>query len=66
MRNWAVSGQGEGEPDAGGLFDHAGTDLEKPVPKGRELGPGERHRPGHGIAQGEDQPIGRACRTSFP
>ena len=44
---------------AGGFFDDEGADLEKAFPKGRELGPGERHPAGHGIAQGEHQPIGR-------
>ena len=50
------------DADAGGLFYHAGADLEQARPEGRELGPGERHPAGHGIAEGEHQPVGRGVQ----
>ena len=46
------------DADAGSLFDDAGADLEQARPEDRELGPGERHPAGHGIAQGKHQPVG--------
>ena len=42
------------DTDAGGRLDHAGADLEQ----AGELGPGERQRSGHGVAQDEHQPVG--------
>ena len=50
------------DADARGLLDDAGADLEQARPEGRELGPGERHLAGHGIAQGEHQPVGRGVQ----
>ena len=58
------TGRSEVDADAGGFFDDAGADLEQVLPEGRKLGPGERHPAGHGIVEGEHQPVGRAvCRT---
>ena len=51
------AGRGEVDADAGGLFDDAGADLEQAQPEGGELGAGERHGTGNGIAQGEHQPV---------
>ena len=50
------------DADAGGLLDDAGADLEQVLPEGCELGPVERHPAGHGIAQGEHQPVGRGVQ----
>ena len=46
------------DADAGGLFDDAGADLEEAQPESGELGAGERHCAGDGVAQGEHQPVG--------
>ena len=56
------TGRSEVDADAGGLLDDAGGDLEQAQPDGRELGPGEILPPGHGIAQSEHQPVGRAVQ----
>ena len=48
--------------DAGGPLDDAGADLEQPLPEGRKLGPGGWHPAGHGIAEGEQLPIGRGVQ----
>ena len=51
------------DADAGGPLDDAGADLEA-LPEGREPGPGNRHPAGHGIAQGEHQPV--CCGVQDP
>ena len=53
------------DADAGGLLDNAGADLEQVLCEGCELGPGERHPAGHGIAQGEHQPVGRGVQEEM-
>ena len=46
------------DADAGGLLDHPGADLEKFLPEGGELAPGERHPARHRVAKREHQPVG--------
>ena len=52
------SGGGEGYSDAVGGFSDKGADLGQPDAHGGELGLGQRVLDGHGIAQGEHQPVG--------
>ena len=49
--------RGEGEADAGGGFDDAGSKLQKAQADGGELGSGERMCCGHGVAHCQDQPV---------
>src|SRR6202022_2906330 len=43
--------------------DNAGTELQKPQADGVELGRGERVRPGNGVSDREDQPVGGSVQN---
>lgn len=48
----------EGDPDATGCFDDAGSDLDEPQAQGRELRACQRGRLGDGLLNAPQEPVG--------